>query len=56
MFVVVFSWGDGMARMGGDCWGGGGEGVLVVVVVGVMPRPGTEMPAAPRRVMADWLR
>lgn len=29
--------------------------LFVVVVVGLpMPRPGTEMPAAPRRVMAPW--
>lgn len=45
------------------------DGFWVVVVVGdgagavdnddgddgVMPKPGTEMPAAPRRLTADWL-
>ena len=49
-----WSWLFVLFRGGGDGIGEKGGGVLVVV--GVMPRPGTEMPAAPRRAMADWLR
>lgn len=47
----------------GERAGGGGGGAadavfvrLSLLLVGVMPRPGTEIPAAPRRFMADWFR